>query len=287
MSEEATGVSWELKESIKIKERLIMKILYFTATGNSLYIAKSLGGELLSIPQMDKAGTYEFTDDKIGIVFPLHAWGVPSYLVDFLRKATFKSDYIFAVTTYGIYSGAVAKHLTDIAGESGFTFDYINRIKMVDNYIPTFDMEKEIANEHKKDINNQLERVKSDIESSKKWILKENFLQKATFNYMKGRENRPFNEKRLKVHVYGEGINNYIEVKDSCNQCGVCSKVCPVDNIEMDKINGKIKLSDKCFMCFACVHHCPSNAIHIKGEVNGDRFRNSSITLKEIIQANQ
>jgi ferredoxin len=264
-----------------------MKILYLTATGNSLYIAKSMGGELYSIPKMDKEGIYEFTDDKIGIIFPLHAWGVPSYLVEFLKKATFNCEYLFAVTTYGIYSGAVAKHLIDIGNEAGYSFDYINRIKMVDNYIPTFDMKKEIENEHKKEIEKHLAAVKSDIETSKKWILKENFLQKATFNYMKGRENKPFNEKRLKVHVYGEGIDNYLKVEDSCTQCGVCARVCPVDNIAVDKEKGKIKLSDKCFMCLACVHHCPAKAIHINGEVNGERYINRNIKLKEIIQANQ
>ena len=46
---------------------------------------------------------------------------------------------------------------------------------------------------------------------------------------MAKREDKPFNEKRLKVHVYGEGIDPYLEVKDTCTQCGVCSKVCPVD----------------------------------------------------------
>lgn len=264
-----------------------MKILYFTSTGNSLYAAKSIGGELHSIPQMVKEGTYEFTDDKIGIVFPLHAWGVPSYLVDFLRKATFNCDYLFAVTSYGIYSGAVAKHLTDIGKEAGYTFDYINRIRMVDNYLPTFDMKKEIENESRKQIEKHLTEIKSDIEASRKWILKENFIQKAAFNYMKGRENKPFNEKRLKVHVYGEGIENYIFVEDSCNQCGICAGVCPVDNIEMDNENGKISLSDRCFMCFACIHHCPSKAIHIKGEVNGNRYRNSQINLSEIVRANK
>ena len=263
-----------------------MKILYFTATGNSLYIAKSLGGELFSIPQMVKEGIYEFTDDKIGIVFPLHAWGVPSYLVDYLKKVSFNCDYLFAVTTYGIYSGAVAKHLTDIADGAGYSFDYINRIRMVDNYVPTFDMKKELEKEAKKEIEKQMAAVKSDIEASKKGILKENFLQKAAFNYMAGRENRPFNEKRLKVHVYGEAIDNYLIVEDSCNQCGVCARVCPVGNIRMDRENGKIALSDRCFMCFACLHHCPDNAIHIKGEVNGNRFRNSHIKLSEIVKAN-
>ncbi len=50
-----------------------MKILYFTASGNSLHVAKSFGCETLSIPKMIKQGKYEFTDDKIGIVFPLYA----------------------------------------------------------------------------------------------------------------------------------------------------------------------------------------------------------------------
>jgi len=155
-----------------------MKILYFTATGNSLYIAKSIGGELYSIPQMVKEGKYEFTDKNIGIVFPLHAWGVPSYVVDFLKRARFNCDYLFAVTTYGIYSGAVAKHLIDIANEAGYSFSYINRIKMVDNYLPTFDMKKEVEKESKKEIEKHLKTLKADIETSKKWILNESIIQK-------------------------------------------------------------------------------------------------------------
>jgi len=264
-----------------------MKTLYFTATGNSLHIAKSIGGELLSIPQMVKEGTYEFTDEKIGIVFPLHAWGVPSYVADFLKRARFDCEYLFAVTTYGVYSGAVAKHLTDIADEAGYSFSYINRIKMVDNYVPTFDMKKEVEKEAKKEIEKHLEAVKSDIETSKKWMLNESFIQKKAFDFMSRRENKPFSKKRLKVHVYGEGIENYIYVDDTCTGCGVCASVCPVDNIEVDKDNRKIALNDKCFSCFACLHHCPSNAIHIKGEVNGNRYINRHIELKEIIDANK
>ena len=263
-----------------------MKTLYFTATGNSLYVAKSIGGELLSIPQMVKEGIYEFTDEKIGIVIPLHAWSVPPFIVDFLKKATFNCDYLFAVITYGVYSGAVANHLTDIADEAGYKFSYISRIKMVDNYLPTFDMKKEVEKEGKKEIEHHLQSIIADISSSKEGSLKESVLDKAAMNYMLKRGNKPFNKKRLKVHVAGEGIDNYLYVEDSCIQCGVCASVCPVGNIRMDETTGKIALDDRCFMCFACIHHCPSNAIHIRGEVNSNRFRNSHIRLNEIVKAN-
>lgn len=46
-------------------------ILYFTATGNSLYIARQLADEnteLLSIPQMVKQNRYDFEADEVGII---------------------------------------------------------------------------------------------------------------------------------------------------------------------------------------------------------------------------
>ena len=185
-----------------------MKVLYFTATGNSLYIAKAFGGELLSIPQMIKEGKYEFTDEKIGIVFPIYGWGIPSYVVDFLKKAKFNCSYLFAISTFGVYSGAVAKHLTDVANEAGHNFSYINAIKMVDNYLPGFDMKKEIENEEKKGTEDHLEIIKSDIKNSKKWIKPENFLRKLSFNLMHMRK-KPFSKKQLKLHIYGEGYSAF------------------------------------------------------------------------------
>lgn len=262
-----------------------MKILYFTATGNSLHIAKEIGGELLSIPQMIKEGTYDFTDEKIGIVFPLYWWGIPSFVVEFLRKAKFNTSYLFAISTYGVYPGAVAKHLTDVAMEAGHNFSYINAIKMVDNYLPTFDMKKEAANEGKKGTEKKLEAIKSDINISKKWIKPENFLQKGSFKLMHSRK-KPFSKKQLKLHIYGEGIENYVYTDNNCTGCGLCARVCPVDNIVVDKENKTIALQDKCFGCFACLHNCPVKNIHIRGEVSGERYRNSHIKLQEIVKAN-
>ncbi len=263
-----------------------MKILYFTATGNSLFIAKAFGGDLLSIPQLVKEETYDLKDDKIGIVFPISSWGIPSFIAEFLKKVRFDTKYLFAVATYGVYSGAVAKHLTGISREAGYEFSYINAVKMVDNYLPTFDMKKESAKIDKKGSKEKLQTILNDVSSNKKWILPENFIQKKLFDLMQSRK-KPFSKKRLKLHTYGEGIENYVYTDGNCTGCGLCAKVCPVDNIIVDTKNKKISLQDSCFACFACIQNCPSQAIHIRGEVSGNRYRHPQIKVSEIIESNK
>ncbi len=49
-----------------------MKTLFFTATGNSLYVAKRIGGELYSIPQLLKNNNYIIEDESVGFVFPCY-----------------------------------------------------------------------------------------------------------------------------------------------------------------------------------------------------------------------
>lgn len=60
-----------------------MKTFYFTATGNSLYIAKRIGGELYSLPQMMKEGKNEFEDEK-----GLHRSCPLNLFIDFSLKSS-------------------------------------------------------------------------------------------------------------------------------------------------------------------------------------------------------
>ena len=45
-------------------------------------------------------------------------------------------------------------------------------------------------------------------------------------------------------------------------KCGLCSKVCPVKNIDFKNDNiPSWKHNGQCLTCFACYHHCPNHAI--------------------------
>jgi len=247
-----------------------MKVLYFTATGNSLYVAKRFGGECYSIPKLMKEGQFEFKDEKIGIIFPTYYLGVPKIVEEFLSKVNLKSKYIFAVATYGAFSGAVSSHLFKIGKRNGIEFSYINEIIMIDNNLAIFDIKKQIEKESEKKIEENLVKIIKDVEEGKEYIKKHPIIMNGM--------------RLLSGKLSNNEFQNNFSVDNNCNGCKTCERVCPVDNIKVEK---KPIFNNNCQQCMACIHNCPKKAIGIKKEKNKTRFINQNITLKEIIDSNK
>lgn len=57
---------------------------YFTATGNSLYVAKQFDANLISIPQVINNDNLSFQDETIGIVCPVFDNLPPQFVIDFI-----------------------------------------------------------------------------------------------------------------------------------------------------------------------------------------------------------
>lgn len=247
-----------------------MKILYFTATGNCLYVAKGFGGENYSIPKLMKEGELVIEDEKIGLVFPIYNLSVPKLVEEFLGKAKLKSKYIFAVATYGMIAGGATNRLLEIGKRNGIQFSYINELVMVDNYLPGFEMKKQMNNQGKKHIDLNLDRIVKDVETNRLYIKKHSIITETL--------------RQISLKMEGKNFEKDFRTEDSCNSCKTCEKVCPVDNIKVEK---KPVFSQNCQRCLACIQNCPKNAIHHKKEKSGERFRNEHISLAEIINANQ
>ena len=118
-------------------------VFYFTGTGNSLYIAKQLDSHPLSIPQVLRQSKTEFTDEKIGIVAPIYGHEVPEMVKEFMRKTDFRTDYFYMILTYGNRHEGAAELVEQLCKSCGITASYINVIRMVDNWLPAFDMEEQ------------------------------------------------------------------------------------------------------------------------------------------------
>ncbi len=240
------------------------KIFYFSATGNSLEIAQAIGGELYSIPEVLKSDSFNFSADKIGFIFPCYALGVPKIVEEFLNKVTVKADYIFGVMTYGEHAGGGLHHFQQIAIKNKIPLYYCEQIKMIDNFLPFFAMEKQFANLNKKNIPGHKKNIANDINNGKIFCRKINFI-KATLSKII----------RMLYNFFNKGkFDKKFIVEEQCNLCGLCAKVCPVENI---KVNSHVEFQHNCITCLACTHRCPQNAIRIKGEKSKVRFINDSL----------
>lgn len=76
-------------------------ICYFTATGNCLYVARKIGGTLLSIPQLMRKEDIVIEDESVGVVCPVYNAEMPMMVRDFMRRVHIKTNYFFFVYTYG------------------------------------------------------------------------------------------------------------------------------------------------------------------------------------------
>jgi MinD superfamily P-loop ATPase len=68
---------------------------------------------------------------------------------------------------------------------------------------------------------------------------------------------------------------------NKCYSCGICMKVCPMENISMT--DNKPLWGDHCEMSLACMHWCPNHAIQFgQNSSKWGRYTNTFIDLKEM-----
>ncbi len=246
-----------------------MKIMYFTGTGNSLYVAKRFkensGAELFSIAKMLKNKEYDIESDVVGIITPIYYTNFPNIVHEYLSNVKIKAKYIFLVTTYSLFSFD-AKSLIN---KYNFKVNYSTQVKMPSNYLIWHDMKK--VKVKKFNYVSKVEQIVDEVS---------NYKEKNNTNYIK-MFFRNIVSKYTKVDVKKEDEKFKIDI--NCNMCGICEKVCGANNI---LLLNDLKFLNKCEQCLACIHHCPQNAIsHIK-EKNKERYINPHVNVREIIKAN-
>ena len=251
-----------------------MKILFFSATGNSLYIAKRLGGELLSIPRLQKNGVYEIAGNAVGIVCPVYGFTMPNLVKEYLEKAEIRAEYVFAIMTFGNEALGALTQMKKLLNKRGVHLRYANAIEMIDNYLPLFEIDAQLKKRKEQNIEEKINAIAQDIQARRHLLPKQSLFPRFISTLVSALwENKKAANKRDKQFL----------VNDSCNGCGICRAVCPAANIAG---TGKPEYRHTCEFCLACIHLCPRNAIHVRAEKSAKRFINANIRLSEIINAN-
>ena len=235
-------------------------------------LARDLGNaELISIARQNN---FSIDSEVIGFVFPVHIWGVPPRIIEFVRGLRApRAAYIFAVA---VNAGQVANTLVQlkkILRKNGWGLSSGFEIPLPSNYIPW-------GGPGPRDKQNQ--RFQAAEEKISKIA--------AT---IKARENRPVEKGPLWQRVLFTlfykmsvpqipAMDRKFWVDEKCNQCGICSKVCPSENVHIHE--GKPVWDHHCEQCFACLQWCPREAIQYGRKTSKyDRYHHPAIQLKDIL----
>ena len=251
-------------------------IYYYTGTGNSLWAARKVGRELKDarIGSMRRATPEKNDSEAVGLVFPVHIWGLPRRVIDFVgRLPAGKSKYYFALAVNaGQVAGTLAQ-LEKLMRARGLTLAAGYDIVMPSNYIPwggaapEAEQEKRFAAAAKKikDISPAIARGEAGpVEKGPLW---QNLL-------LSGLAYRLAYPKVPK-------LDKNFQADDKCNGCAICTAVCPSGNILIE--NKKPAWQGNCEQCLACIQWCPTQAIQYGKKTAGyARYHNPEITLSDM-----
>jgi ferredoxin len=254
-------------------------IFYYTGSGNSLFVARSLADDLgdtqlISLADLRTANT-ETNAGSIGFVFPVHVWGVPGPVVSFARRLkASRPDYVFAVAVHAGQVSATLLQLKGILGKRGIGLAAGFEVQMPSNYIPWGGP-------------GTREEQQRRFDAAKEKISR-------IAGYVRQREKRPVEKGPLWQRIvftplYHLSFAQLSKMDRSfwadakCNHCGICVKVCPAQNISMQQ--GKPVWNHHCEQCFACLQWCPQESIQYgKKTVNYSRYHHPDIQLKDVLK---
>ncbi len=207
-------------------------ILYYSAAGHALSYARTFNPDYL----IDACRKEEIPGDTdvLGLVFPSVNSGLPFPMKEAIKSLSNRDNsklgYIFAVVLLDSnkrFNGRIVeKELED----AGLNLSYFNSVNLNDE-----------------------EKVKEVVkETEEEKIL----LPSVSLTYRL--------QKKITERLNRPSLPVGLEVTESCDGCGICSRLCPMDNITI--VERKAKLNTGCIHCGECFSFCPKSAIEAKGE---------------------
>lgn len=259
-------------------------IFYFSASGNSLSLAGGLANELgnceiISIANVIKKETIEVKTRKVGIIFPVYAWGMPRIISDFVRKIKIQADsYVFSVVTCCAIPGNTLKELDSELRkknsrlDAGFVAkaDSASLMKMnsLDIIIKRLDTKRLKIKNYK----DRIPEIAESIKSEKRLPLETSSWAAGVFGSM-------FH--KMGINAFKTKDKEFI-INEDCGKCGTCAKVCPRNNIKL--LESGPEFNHDCELCHACIQWCPKFAIrHSDFDPVRKQYRNPDVSIRDII----
>lgn len=253
-------------------------IYFYTGTGNSLWTARKIAdrldqSELVPLNRNSKDAVH-CDSERIGLVFPVHIWGLPLPVIRFIRRLNVDpAQYFFAVAVNAGQVAATLIQLKDLLIAKGQHLSCGFSMDLPSNYIPWGGA-----------ISEEKQQRKFAAAMEKCGRIATTVSNKEELPPEKG----PFLLNMIFSLIYRKSFPNVGKMDkaffadEKCTSCGVCAKICPAGNILITE--GKPAWQHRCEQCFACLQWCPEKAIQYgKHTKNKKRYHHPEISLKDIL----
>lgn len=238
--------------------------IYFSGTGNTKYcISKFVSkyDDSASIISIEDSASVEAIKDNDVIVFayPIYYSSLPKIVSDYIKsnKDIFNGKKIFIIVTMGLFSGDGAGCSARLFKKYGAEVIGGLHLKMPDcigdekALKKPLEKNKQIVHEADNKIQNALQKMKNGNPTKEGLNI---------FYHAAGLFGQ-----RLWFYNKTRDYSNKLKIdKSMCIGCGLCSSICPMNNIKV--IDKKAEPQGKCTMCYRCVNNCPKQAITLIGK---------------------
>ncbi len=238
-----------------------ISIYVFSGTGNTLTVANKLAEIFDKNSYNAKVFRMEAVEPQnlnlsstIGIGFTIAFWNTYPFVRKWLDNLPDgKGTEIFLFATMGDSSCGMIHHIAKILEKKNYKILDADSFLMPNNFLL---VQGDKANEEKRNKNLlKVEAFANDIMTDYEYKPKINFFTKLAFKITSYITLKLWNTKVAKK------IMKFKLNKEKCVKCGVCAKLCPVENIEMQEYP---QFKDKCLFCLRCVSYCPQAALSNK-----------------------
>ena len=257
-------------------------IFYFTGTGNTRWAAQQLaeatGEALIYIPDELRKNELHFKlqdGERLGFCFPTHGWQPPRIVREFIRRSTFnvhRSTYIYALTTCGDNMGYAMRIFEKELRQKGLHTDARFAVVMPESNVCFSFLHLDTDEKARQKVEAARLRMAhiSQVVTERQRDVKELVKGGIPFTY---------------TYIIGGYYNKHLITdkkfwvdQEACIQCGLCQKLCPVDDIK--GAPPVWQHNERCTNCLTCYHHCPVHAIHWGNMKRGQYLLNKLLDQK-------